>query len=178
MRAAYFLDHPDKALMEIRAETLRRLAFVTQTGITQGPLFDARKLEADEAIAAFPEVAKFKLVPFEQMIPDDEGKRAKVYSMHYRMPSQRAHGTVLSFQQTMKIDDGVIQTAFDSRENGGEINDLFGTLANYVLSYCQVVAKAFEAPLPNEVPQLIADNRAVDLRLNPESLEDQLDQDI
>jgi hypothetical protein len=167
IRAVYFSRFRVSALLELRAEPIRLFALLKQSGITKGLLYNARKLDAEKAIDRCPEIEKFELPPFEQMVLVQPKQRPALYAKHYRMPSNHVHGSVLSFKSTMTLDPGgVIEASFDSRQQPSVYNELFGTLSNYVLPFCDLVAEVFEIERFEGVQEHLDENASADRRLN------------
>jgi hypothetical protein len=165
IRAGHFLLVPGDALNELRTEPLRRLKLAQQSGQIGGEQLSQLKREANEVLAHFPELAKFELRPFEQMIPKESRRGDSTYAKHYRFASISTHGSVLYLRDAIKFGDGLVDISFDSRVSTGELNMIFGTLGGYVLTYSHVISGAFDMPAPALVEQLLQKSRDVDDRL-------------
>jgi hypothetical protein len=165
IRAGHFLAFPDEALKELRSEPLRRLKLAIQRGQIDGEPLAQLKRDAAEIQLLFPDLAKFELRPFEQMIPNESRRGESTYAKHYRLASITTHGSVLYLRDAIKIGEGVVDISFDSRVSPDELDMIFSTLAGYLLTYSQVLSGAFDMPAPVLVEKLLQQFQGVDERL-------------
>ena len=162
IRAVYLADNPKSALLELRAEPIRRFALLKQSGIFSGARYDTLAAEARAASTRHPDLADFRLPKFEQMVPNGQKERARMYALHYRLASNDTHGTVLSMPKSLVPEaDGSVTVTFDARTSRSDLDELFGTLSNYLLSYNLFLGKVFDRPASANIDALIAENHAI-----------------